>query len=356
LKAIKAKKESPASSPPHTRSAKRVAPGRGKRIEHAAPTSEGSGAVRHDWTRTEVGTLFALPFPELIFRAQTVHRLYFDPRQVQISTLLSIKTGGCPEDCAYCPQSARYATGVRAEKLMQLDTVVAEARAAKNAGATRFCMGAAWREPKDRDLDRVCEMVSHVRALGLETCATLGMLTGAQAHRLKAAGLDYYNHNLDTSPEYYNAIISTRSYGDRIETLEHVREAGIAVCCGGIVGMGESIEDRIGLIVTLGNLPAHPESVPINMLVKVEGTPMANADAPHPLDFVSTIAVARIVLPKSVIRLSAGREDMSDETQALCFLAGANSIFYGPKLLTTPNPGRDHDARLLDKLGLMPLV
>ncbi len=299
--------------------------------------------------------MFALPFPELIFRAQTVHREHFDPRQVQISTLLSIKTGGCPEDCAYCPQSARYATGVRAEKLMPVDAVVAEARAAKNAGASRFCMGAAWREPKARDLDRVCEMVSQVKALGLETCATLGMLTRGQAQQLKAAGLDYYNHNLDTSPEYYGSIISTRTYRDRLETLERVREEGIAVCCGGIIGMGEDAQDRIGLIVTLANLQPHPESVPINLLVKVAGTPLADADAIEPLVFVRTIAVARITMPKSVVRLSAGREDMSEETQALCFLAGANSIFYGPKLLTTPNPGCDRDALLFEKLGLAPI-
>ena len=312
-------------------------------------------ATRHDWTHREVGALFALPFPDLIFRAQTVHRQHFDARQVQISTLLSIKTGGCPEDCAYCPQSARYATGLRAESLMQVDSVVAEARAAKTAGASRFCMGAAWREPKQRDLDRVCEMVSQVKALGLETCATLGMLTPDQAQKLKAAGLDYYNHNVDTSPEYYGSIISTRTYRDRLETLARVRDAGIAVCCGGIIGMGETPGDRIGLIVTLANLRPHPESVPINLLVKVEGTPLADTDSLNPLDFVRTIAVARIVMPKSVVRLSAGREDMSDETQALCFLAGANSIFYGPKLLTTPNPRCDRDALLFEKLGLVPM-
>jgi biotin synthase len=311
--------------------------------------------VRHDWTRGEVRALFELPFPELIFRAQRIHRLHFDPTEVQISTLISIKTGGCPEDCAYCPQSSHYQTSVKAEKLMRLDAVVAEARAAKNAGASRFCMGAAWREPKDRDLDQVCEMVAGVKAIGLETCATLGMLTQRQAQRLKAAGLDYYNHNLDTSPEYYGAIITTRAYQDRLDTLGHVRDAGIHVCCGGIVGMGESAEDRIGMIVTLANLPAHPESVPINMLVKVEGTPLARADALDPIDFVRTIAVARITMPKSVVRLSAGREDMREETQALCFLAGANSIFYGPKLLTTPNPERDRDRRLMGKLGLVPM-
>ncbi len=313
------------------------------------------GLVRHDWTRADVRALFALSFPELIFRAQSIHRLHFDPTEVQISTLLSIKTGGCPEDCAYCPQSVRYDTGVKAEKLMPLDAVLAEAKAAKDGGASRFCMGAAWREPKDRDLDKVCEMVAGVKALGLETCVTLGMLTDSQARRLKASGLDYYNHNLDTSPEHYGAIITTRTYQERLDTLGHVRDAGIHVCCGGIVGMGESAEDRVGMIATLANLPEHPESVPINMLVKVEGTPLSHAQAIDPLDFVRTIAVARICMPKSVVRLSAGREDMSEETQALCFLAGANSIFYGPKLLTTPNPERDRDLRLLDKLGLTPM-
>jgi biotin synthase len=312
--------------------------------------------VRHDWTRAQVGELFALPFPDLIFRAQNVHRLHFDSCQVQISTLLSIKTGGCPEDCAYCPQSARYHTGVEAHRLMEVDTVLREARAAKSAGASRFCMGAAWREPKDRDLDKVCEMVAAVKALGLETCATLGMLTRAQADRLKAAGLDYYNHNLDTSPQYYGAIITTRTYQDRLDTLAHVRDAGIHVCCGGIIGMGEDIGDRAGLIMTLANLPVHPESVPINMLVRVEGTPLGQADAIDPIEFVRTIAVARVALPKSVVRLSAGREDMSEAVQALCFLAGANSIFYGPKLLTTPNPERDRDRRLLKKLGLRPMA
>lgn len=320
-----------------------------------AASERDPAVVRHDWTRGEVRALFELPFPELIFRAQRIHRQNFDPAEVQISTLISIKTGGCPEDCAYCPQSVQYQTSVKAEKLMRVDAVVAEARAAKSGGASRFCMGAAWREPKDRDLDQVCEMVAGVKALGLETCATLGMLTQHQARRLKAAGLDYYNHNLDTSPEYYGAIITTRTYQDRLDTLGHVRDAGIHVCCGGIVGMGESAEDRIGMIATLANLPEHPESVPINLLVKVEGTPLAKAEALDPIDFVRTIAVARITMPKSVVRLSAGREDMREETQALCFLAGANSIFYGPKLLTTPNPERDRDRRLMDKLGLVPM-
>jgi biotin synthase len=314
-----------------------------------------AGLPRHDWTRQEVRALFNLPFPELMFHAQCVHRQAFDPAEVQISTLLSIKTGGCPEDCAYCPQSARYDTGVRAEKLMALDAVLAEARAAKSAGASRFCMGAAWREPKDRDLDNVCAMVEGVKALGLETCATLGMLTVLQAKRLKDSGLDYYNHNLDTSPEFYGEIISTRTYADRLETLKHVREAGIHVCCGGIVGMGETREDRVGMIATLAALPAHPESVPINMLVKVAGTPLAGQGALDPIEFVRTVAVARITMPRSVVRLSAGREDMSEETQALCFLAGANSIFYGPKLLTTPNPGRGRDRELMDKLGMSPM-
>jgi biotin synthase len=313
------------------------------------------GLVRNDWTRAEVRALFALPFPELMFEAARIHRMHFDPAEVQISTLLSIKTGGCPEDCAYCPQAARYDTGVDAEKLMALDAVLAEARAAKAGGASRFCMGAAWRSPKDRDLESVCAMVEGVKALGLETCATLGMLTPTQAKRLKGAGLDYYNHNLDTSPEYYGAIITTRTYRDRLDTLSSVRDAGINVCCGGIVGMGEGAEDRAGMIVALASLPVHPESVPINMLVQVEGTPLATGEKLDPLEFVRTIAVARITMPKSMVRLSAGREDMSEETQALCFLAGANSIFYGPKLLTTPNPGRDRDMRLLDKLGLRPM-
>jgi biotin synthase len=314
-----------------------------------------AGAVRHDWTRAEIATLFDLPFPDLVFHAQRIHREHFDPREVQISTLLSIKTGGCPEDCAYCPQSARYDTGVDAEKLMPLDQVLNEARAARDAGASRFCMGAAWRSPKDRDLDRVCAMIEGVKALGLETCVTLGMLTEPQAQTLKEAGLDYYNHNLDTSPDFYGKIISTRTYEDRLETLEHVRAAGINVCCGGIVGMGETREDRIGMILTLANLPAHPESVPINMLVRVAGTPLADAAPLDTIEFVRTIAVARITMPRSMVRLSAGRETMSEEAQALCFLAGANSIFCGPKLLTTPNPERDRDRNLMDRLGLQPM-
>jgi len=325
-------------------------------IAEATPRSQATADLRHDWTRTEIRALFELPFPELMFRAQTVHRAHFSPAQVQISTLLSIKTGGCPEDCAYCPQSARYDTGVRAEKLMALDAVLADARAAKAAGASRFCMGAAWREPKDRDLDVVCAMVAGVKALGMETCATLGMLTAAQAHRLKEAGLDYYNHNLDTSPEFYGEIITTRTYGDRLRTLGHVRAAGIHVCCGGIVGMGETRDDRVGMIATLACLPEHPESVPINMLVQVAGTPLSAEPKLDLFEFVRTVAVARITMPRSVVRLSAGREDMSEETQALCFLAGANSIFYGPKLLTTPNPGRDRDRELMVRLGMEPMV
>jgi biotin synthase len=319
----------------------------------AAPPAH--GAIRHDWSRPEIRALFELAFPELMFRAQSLHRASFDPTEVQISTLLSIKTGGCPEDCAYCPQSAKYDTGVKAEKLMSVPAVLAEARAAKAGGASRFCMGAAWREPKDRDVENVCAMIEGVKALGLETCATLGMLTPKQAQRLKQSGLDYYNHNLDTSPEFYGEIITTRTYRDRLDTLDAVREAGINVCCGGIVGMGEGAEDRVGMIATLASLPVHPESVPINMLVQVEGTPLAGNGKLDPLEFVRTIAVARIAMPKSVVRLSAGREDMSEETQALCFLAGANSIFYGPKLLTTPNPGRDRDMALLDKLGMRPM-
>jgi biotin synthase len=311
--------------------------------------------LRTDWTREEIAALFALPFPELMFRAQSVHRRHFDPTAVQISTLLSIKTGGCPEDCAYCPQAAQYDTGVKAGKLMDIAAVLADAKKARDAGATRFCMGAAWRAPKDKDLDAVCEMVEGVKALGLESCVTLGMLTGPQAQRLKDAGLDYYNHNLDTSPEYYRHIISTRTYQDRLDTLGHVREAGIHVCCGGIVGMGESAADRVGMIHALATLPAHPESVPINALVAVEGTPAAEAQALDPIDFVRTIAVARISMPRSMVRLSAGREEMSDETQALCFLAGANSIFYGEKLLTTPNPAADRDKALFARLGLSSL-
>ncbi len=304
------------------------------------------------WSRQAVLDLFALPFPELVFRAAGVHRQNHDPSHVQISTLLSIKTGGCPEDCAYCPQSASYEAGVPASKLMAVEAVLAEARAAKAAGASRFCMGAAWREPKDRDLDAVCAMVEGVRALGLESCVTLGMLTAPQAGRLRDAGLDYYNHNLDTSPEHYGEIITTRTYKERLDTLGHVRDAGINVCCGGIVGMGEDVEDRAGLIATLASLPKAPESVPINALVRVEGTPLAASEPIDAIDFVRVIAAARITMPQSYVRLSAGREAMTDEAQALCFLAGANSIFYGDRLLTTPNPAAARDRVLLGRLGM----
>lgn len=321
-----------------------------------APSPDLKTAPRSDWTREEIAALFALPFPELMFRAATVHRVHFDPTQVQISTLLSIKTGGCPEDCGYCSQSSKHETGLKASKLMAVEAVLADAAKAKAAGASRFCMGAAWREPKDRDLDAVCAMVEGVKAMGMETCVTLGMLTGPQAERLKGAGLDYYNHNLDTSPEYYRHIISTRTYQDRLDTLDHVRNAGINVCCGGIVGMGESAEDRVGLIHALVSLPVHPESVPINALVQIEGTPQGFSSPLDPIDFVRMIAVARITMPRSMVRLSAGRETMSEETQALCFLAGANSIFYGEKLLTTPNPVAAEDKALFAKLGLSPMT
>src|ERR1700681_241702 len=311
-----------------------------------------TGAVRQDWTREEVRELFDLPFPDLIFHAQRIHRIHFDPREVQISTLLSIKTGGCPEDCAYCPQSARYEAGGKAEKLMELGVVLEEARSAKAAGANRFCMGAAWRSPKDRDLDEGCAMVAGVRALGLETCATLGMLTAPQAARLKDAGLDFYNHNLDTSPEFYGEIITTRIYRDRLDTLGHVRDAGLKVCCGGIVGMGETREARAGLLVQLASLDPQPESVPINDLVRIEGTPLAGGEKLPWMEFVRTIAVARILMPRSMVRLSAGRAAMDEATQALCFFAGANSIFYGEKLLTTGNPDIARDDALFDALGL----
>jgi biotin synthase len=313
-------------------------------------------ACRHDWTQDEVLALYALPFNDLVFQAQTVHRANFNANEVQISTLLSIKTGGCPEDCAYCPQSAHFETGLQSQKLMSKEVVLAEAKRAKDAGASRFCMGAAWRAPRDSEVNEVAELVSGVKALGLETCATLGMLTQCQAERLKEAGLDYYNHNLDTSESYYDKIITTRTYQDRLDTLARVREAGIHVCCGGILGMGEGVEDRAAMLCTLANLPEHPESVPINMLVRVEGTPLAEAQRLEPLDFVRTIAVARVMMPASFVRLSAGREAMSEEMQALCFLAGANSIFYGEKLLTTPNPATHADRTLFERLGLQPLV
>jgi biotin synthase len=310
------------------------------------------GQIRHDWTLQEARALFDLPFNDLIFRAQTVHRLFFDPNEVQVSSLLSIKTGSCSEDCAYCPQSAHHQTGLSAESLMPIAEVLDAAKQAKAQGAGRFCMGAAWRSPTDRDIERVCEMVEGVKALGMETCVTLGMLTDNQTTRLKDSGLDYYNHNLDTSEEYYSEIITTRTYQDRLDTLERVRNAGLNVCCGGIVGMGEGPEDRAGLLLQLANLPSHPESVPINLLVQVEGTPLASLDALDPLDFVRTIAVARLMMPKSRVRLSAGRTSMTDELQALCFLGGANSIFYGERLLTTDNPVADSDRRLFDRLGV----
>ena len=304
------------------------------------------------WTQAAVRSLLDTPFVELVFRAASVHRQHHNPGHVQISTLLSIKTGGCPEDCAYCPQSASYEAGVPASKLMDVSAVLAEAQAAKAAGASRFCMGAAWRSPKDRDLDAVCAMVEGVRALGLESCVTLGMLTAPQAFRLRDAGLDYYNHNLDTSPEHYGEIITTRTYQDRLDTLGHVRDAGIHVCCGGIVGMGERLDDRAGLIAALASLPKAPESVPINALVRVAGTPLAESAPIDAIDFVRVVAAARITMPQSYVRLSAGREAMSDEAQALCFLAGANSIFYGPRLLTTVNPAAERDRVLLARLGM----
>ena len=311
--------------------------------------------VRHDWARSEVEALFDLPFAELLHRAGSAHRQHFDPAEVQVSTLLSVKTGGCPEDCGYCPQAARYHTGVEASKLMETDAVVAKARQAKAAGASRFCMGAAWRSPKDRDIPKVAAMIREVKSLGLETCATLGMLSGEQAQALKAAGLDYYNHNIDTAPELYGDIIHTREMQDRFDTLGHVRNAGMKTCCGGIVGMGESRRQRAGLLQTLANLPAHPDSVPINRLVQVEGTPLHGTVELDPFDFVRTIAVARILMPKSMVRLSAGREAMSDELQALCFAAGANSIFYGEKLLTTANPDTERDMALFARLGMRPM-
>jgi biotin synthase len=307
-----------------------------------------TAALRHDWTRAEIAALLDLPFADLLARAHTVHRAHHDANAVQVSTLLSVKTGGCPEDCAYCPQAARYATGVEAEKLMSLDAVLAKAKQAKAAGASRFCMGAAWRSPKDRDIPKIAAMVGAVKALGMETCATLGMLTQSQADALKGAGLDYYNHNLDSAPEFYGEIIHTREYQDRLDTLECVRDAGLKTCCGGIVGMGETRAQRAGLLQALANLPEHPQSVPINRLVQVEGTPLAGTAALDPFEF----AAARIVMPASMVRLSAGRAEMSDELQALCFFAGANSIFYGEKLLTTGNPDVEHDQKLFARLGV----
>ena len=309
-------------------------------------------AIRHDWTREEVLALLDLPFADLLARAQAVHRAHHDPNAVQVSTLLSIKTGGCPEDCAYCPQAARYHTGVDATRLMELDEVLDKAQQAKADGATRFCMGAAWRSPKDRDIPKVAAMIAAVKALGMETCATLGMLTPTQTQALKHAGLDYYNHNLDSAPEFYGQIIHTREYQDRLDTLTHVRDAGLKTCCGGIVGMGETRAQRVGLLQALACLPAHPDSVPINRLVRVEGTPLAEEVELDPFEFVRTIAAARILMPASMVRLSAGRAQMSDELQALCFLAGANSIFHGEKLLTTGNPDTTSDAALFDRLGI----
>lgn len=306
------------------------------------------------WTLKQTQSLFDQPLLELIFDAQKIHRQHFDPRQIQVSTLLSIKTGSCPEDCKYCPQSSRYKTGLIAEPLMDVEQVLASARQAKAAGSSRFCMGAAWKNPKDRDLPYLEQMVAGVKALGMESCMTLGSLTSGQAQRLAEAGLDYYNHNLDTSPSYYDKIITTRSYQERLDTIEKVRRAGIKVCSGGIVGLGESVTDRAELLMQLANLPTPPESVPINMLVKVSGTPLENSDDIGAFDFIRTIAVARIMMPKSYIRLSAGREKMNQQTQAMCFMAGANSIFYGCKLLTTPNPEQNSDLQLFHKLGLNP--
>jgi biotin synthase len=310
------------------------------------------GALRHDWTLAQVLALFTRPFADLLFHAQRVHRGHHEPNTVQMSTLLSIKTGACPEDCAYCPQSVRYDTGIEREALMDLQAVRAAAARARDAGATRFCMGAAYRAPKAKDLKAIVEMIRAVRALGLETCATLGMLSAEQARELASAGLDFYNHNLDTSREFYPQIISTRSYQDRLDTLSAVRAAGLKVCCGGIIGMGESLADRAELLRTLANLPEHPESVPINQLVPVPGTPLQGSASVDPFDFVRTIAVARLLMPRAQVRLSAGRGEMSDELQALCFLAGANSIFYGEKLLTTGNPDVERDRRLFARLGL----
>ncbi len=308
--------------------------------------------IRHNWHLDEVLALYAMPFNDLIYQAQTVHRQHFDPNEVQVSSLLSIKTGACSEDCGYCPQSARYDTGLKAEPMMCVEDVIAAAQQAKAQGASRFCMGAAFRKPKDKDVEKVVEMVQGVKALGLETCVTLGMLTDEQTARLKEGGLDYYNHNLDTSEEFYSEIITTRTYQDRLDTLARVRDAGINVCCGGIVGMGESDVDRAKLLIELANMPKHPESVPVNMLVQVEGTPLQGTEELDPIVFVRMLAVARIMMPKSRVRLSAGRNDMSDEMQALCFLAGANSIFYGDKLLTTDNPLANQDKVLFERLGV----
>jgi biotin synthase len=319
-----------------------------------APDLSLLGTVRTDWTLEEARAIYTAPFSDLLFHAQRVHRAHFVPNQVQVSTLLSVKTGACPEDCKYCPQSVRYDTGLDREQLLDVSAVVAAAQTAKDSGATRFCMGAAYRSPKPKQLEQIKRMVQEVRALGLETCATAGMLTPGQARELKDAGLDYYNHNLDTSPEFYGEVITTRTYQDRLDTLQAVRDAGISVCCGGILGMGESETDRVALLYTLATLPQHPESVPINQLVQVPGTPLHGLPELDPLDLVRAIATARLLMPKSYVRLSAGRTDMSDAVQALCFLAGANSIFYGERLLTTPNPGRSHDEQLFERLGIVP--
>ena len=309
-------------------------------------------SLRHDWTMQEITALFDLPFNDLLFQAHSLHRENFDPNHVQVSTLLSIKTGACPEDCSYCSQSARNKAKIERERLLPLDEVLEKAQEAKTNGASRFCMGAAWRNPTDTNLDRVIEMIAGVKSLGMETCVTLGMLTDEQTQQLKDAGLDYYNHNLDTSPEFYGDIITTRTYQDRLDTLERVRDAGINTCSGGILGMGESRNDRASLLQQLANLPKHPDSVPINMLVAIEGTPLEGTDKLEPLEFVRTVAVARIMMPESYVRLSAGRAEMNDETQALCFFAGANSMFYGDKLLTTDNPDENHDQQLFNKLGI----
>ncbi|MDB5651294.1 MAG: biotin synthase [Hyphomicrobiales bacterium] len=315
----------------------------------------GQPEIRHDWSSAEARALYDLPFNDLILKAQLTHRAYFDPNRIQRSQLLSIKTGGCAEDCGYCSQSAHHNTGLKASKLIEVERVLAEARRAREAGSTRYCMGAAWRSPKERDMDAICAMVEGVKALGMETCMTLGMLTPKDTIRLKDAGLDYYNHNIDTSERHYDKIITTRTFADRLDTLANVREAGIKVCCGGIVGMGEEALDRVDMLVTLANLPEHPESVPINLLIPVAGTPLENAGDIDPIEFVRTIAVARLLMPASTVRLSAGRTEMSAEMQALCFFAGANSIFAGETLLTKDNPGEDEDASLFRRLGLKPL-
>ncbi len=318
-----------------------------------SPTNDaGEAEIRHDWTAAEAAALYHAPFNDLLYRAHGLHRRTFDPNKIQKSRLLSIKTGGCPEDCGYCSQSAHHKTALPASKLMEIEAAVAEAKAARDAGATRYCMGAAWRGPKDRDMEALCQMVARVKALGLETCMTLGMLSDQQTRRLKDAGLDYYNHNIDTSERYYEKIITTRRYQDRLDTLQRVREAGMKVCCGGIVGMGETAEDRIEMLRTLANLPEHPESVPINMLVAIPGTPLEDSPPLDPIEFVRTIATARVLMPASFVRLSAGRREMHEATQALCYFAGANSIFVGDRLLTTDNTEAEADEALLAKLGI----